>query len=45
MIGIGANEMMKLNGLVELSVCKNKVNGYYGHFSVQVDKATSSIVE
>lgn len=45
MIGIGANEMMKLNSMIELSVCKNKVNGYYGHFSCNIDKTTSRILE
>jgi len=44
MIGIGVNDDLRNAGQMMLSICKNKVNGYYGHFPVEVDRLTSRII-
>lgn len=43
MIGVGADEPMKLNGLLGISLPKNKLSGTHDHFTVGVNFATGVI--
>ena len=45
MIGIGTNSAMKLREQLTVSVCKNKMNGWYGNFPIRFDKSTSRLVD
>ena len=41
MVGIGCNPTYLAQGLRMLSVCKNKLSGWHGHFPVEIDTKTS----
>lgn len=43
MIGLGTDENFRDAHQVMMSVCKNKANGFYGHFSCNVDKSLNKI--
>lgn len=45
MVGIGSNEAMKMQAAIQISVCKNKVNGWYGNFTCRTNKATSTVYD
>lgn len=43
MIGIGADEAMKVNGLLGISLPKNKLSGLHDHFTVSCNFSTGEI--
>ncbi len=40
MVGIGADSLYKERGLRMLSIVKNKLSGWHGHFPVEIDEKT-----
>ena len=44
MIGLGADEAMKANGLIGFSLCKNKMSGDHAKFTCSVNYATGVIL-
>lgn len=43
MIGVGATKDMQTNGLISLSLCKNKLGGNHDSFTVSYDRTTGTI--
>ena len=44
MVGLGADEAMKANGLIGFSLCKNKMSGDHAKFTCSINYSTSVIV-
>ena len=43
LIGLGANDQLRNAGQRVISVCKNKVSGRHGYFTVNINEATSRV--